>query len=387
MDKVILLRYGEIFLKGKNRSFFESCLIKNIKSALTSFNVEVSKSAGRIYVTNLDDNVEQIVECLKKVFGLVSLSVATQIDTSVQNIEEFCKTIKISNDTFKVITKRADKKFPIQSDKFSAQIGGLILDNNPTLKVDVVSPQTVVNIDIRENGKTFIYYNKIMCAGGLPLGTAGKGLLLLSGGIDSPVAGYMMARRGLSFDCIHFHSFPYTSQQAKDKVVSLAHKITPYVGEHKLYVVPFTKIQENIHKHCDDDYMVILVRRFMMKIAEKLACKLSAQALITGENLAQVASQTIQSITITNLAVQNIPVFRPLIAFDKLDIMKIAKQIGTYDTSILPYEDCCSVFLPESPVTKPKLDKIIKNEAKLDVDVLIEEAINNIEVINISHNS
>ena len=383
MEQVILLRYGEIFLKGKNRSFFESTLVKNIKSSVAQFGAEVSKSAGRIYVTNLSNNIEQIIERLQKVFGLVSLSVATQIDTSISNIEELCKTIKIKTSTFKVITKRADKKFPIQSDKFSAMMGGVILDNNSNVSVDVVNPQTIVNIDIRENGKTFIYYEKISCAGGLPLGTAGKGLLLLSGGIDSPVAGYMMAKRGLAFDCIHFHSFPYTSQQAKDKVISLAHKLTPYVHNHNLFVVPFTKIQENIHKYCDDDYMVILVRRFMMKIAERVAQKYNLQALITGENLAQVASQTIQSITVTNQAVENIPVFRPLIAFDKIEIMGIAKNIGTYETSILPYEDCCSVFLPNSPVTKHKLDKILKNESKLNVDSLIDEAINNIEIINI----
>lgn len=383
MEQVILLRYGEIFLKGKNRSFFESTLIKNIKSSVSQYGAEVSKSAGRIYVTNLSNNTVQIIQKLQKVFGLVSLSVANQIDTSIQNIENFCKTIKVNTSTFKVITKRADKKFPVQSDKFSAQMGGVILNNNPNVSVDVSNPQTIVNIDIRENGKTFIYYEKITCAGGLPLGTAGKGLLLLSGGIDSPVAGYMMAKRGLAFDSIHFHSFPYTSQQAKDKVVSLAHKLTPYIHNHNLYIVPFTKIQESIHKYCDDDYMVILVRRFMMRIAEKIAQKYNLQALITGENLAQVASQTIQSITVTNRAVEDLPILRPLVAFDKIDIMNIAKNIGTYETSILPYEDCCSVFLPDSPVTKPKLDKILKNENKLDVKNLIEEAINNIEIISI----
>ena len=383
MEQVILLRYGEIFLKGKNRSFFESTLIKNIKSSVSQYGAEVSKSAGRIYVTNLSNNTVQIIQKLQKVFGLVSLSVANQIDTSIQNIENFCKTIKVNTSTFKVITKRADKKFPVQSDKFSAQMCGVILNNNPNVSVDVSNPQTIVNIDIRENGKTFIYYEKITCAGGLPLGTAGKGLLLLSGGIDSPVAGYMMAKRGLAFDSIHFHSFPYTSQQAKDKVVSLAHKLTPYIHNHNLYIVPFTKIQESIHKYCDDDYMVILVRRFMMRIAEKIAQKYNLQALITGENLAQVASQTIQSITVTNRAVEDLPILRPLVAFDKIDIMNIAKNIGTYETSILPYEDCCSVFLPDSPVTKPKLDKILKNENKLDVKNLIEEAINNIEIISI----
>lgn len=383
MEQIILLRYGEIFLKGKNRSFFESTLIKNIKSSVSQYGAEVSKSAGRIYVTNLSNNTVQIIQKLQKVFGLVSLSVANQIDTSIQNIENFCKTIKVNTSTFKVITKRADKKFPVQSDKFSAQMGGVILNNNPNVSVDVSNPQTIVNIDIRENGKTFIYYEKITCAGGLPLGTAGKGLLLLSGGIDSPVAGYMMAKRGLAFDSIHFHSFPYTSQQAKDKVVSLAHKLTPYIHNHNLYIVPFTKIQESIHKYCDDDYMVILVRRFMMRIAEKIAQKYNLQALITGENLAQVASQTIQSITVTNRAVEDLPILRPLVAFDKIDIMNIAKNIGTYETSILPYEDCCSVFLPDSPVTKPKLDKILKNENKLDVKNLIEEAINNIEIISI----
>lgn len=384
MNKVILLRYGEIFLKGKNRCFFESTLYKNIKRAMAPFGCTVEKSISRLVVSNVGENINQVIDRLKNVFGLVSLSVADEIDTSLENITELCRDIRIKEKTFKVQTKRADKKFPLNSYGLSAQMGGVILDNNPGLKVDVVEPEVIVNIDIRESGKTYVYYKKIACVGGLPLGTAGKGLLLLSGGIDSPVAGFMMAKRGLSFDAIHFHSFPYTSQQAKDKVLSLAKQLSGIVGRFRVFVVPFTKIQENIHKNCDDDYMVILVRRFMMQIAERIAKSQGHLALITGENLAQVASQTVESITITNKAVKDLPIFRPLLAFDKIDIMDISKKIGTYETSILPYEDCCSVFLPDSPVTKPKEDRILTNEAKLDKEQLIEEAIANTEIIKIT---
>ena len=271
----------------------------------------------------------------------------------------------------------------MSSYELSAHIGGVILDNNSSISVDVVNPEVIVDIEVREGGRSYIYTDKIACAGGLPLGTAGRGLMLLSGGIDSPVAGYMMGKRGLALDAIHFHSFPYTSKQARDKVVTLAKQLTKYIGKFKLYIVPFTKIQEQIHKCCDPNYMVILVRRFMMRISEKLALNKGLQAIVTGENLAQVASQTVESMTVINNAVATLPVLRPLVAFDKVDIMNMSKMIGTYETSILPYEDCCSVFLPDNPVTKPKLDRILYNEAKLDVEGLISEAIDNIEIVEV----
>ncbi len=383
MREVILLRFGEIFLKGKNHRFFEKTLLNNIKNVAKKYNAVAEKIAGRYIVYDFDQNDrDELVTRLTQVFGIVSLSVAKEVDTDVDTITNICKDIKITKDTFKVEVKRADKRFGMQSFEFAAEMGGVILKNN-NVKVDVHNPQEVVNIDIRENGKTYISHEKIPCVGGMPVGTAGKGMLLLSGGIDSPVACFQMAKRGLSINAIHFHSYPYTSQQAKDKVIELAKLLTSYVGHINLFIVPFTNIQENIHKHCDDDYMVILVRRFMMDIAERVAQNNGCGCLITGESLAQVASQTLESITVTNNAVKMLPIFRPLIGMDKTEIMEISKKIGTYETSILPYEDCCSVFLPDSPVTKPKLDRVVRNEQKLDKEQLIEQAISGIEVMHI----
>lgn len=384
MKEVILLRFGEMFLKGKNYSFFAKTLYNNIKNAIKKYDCKIEKIAGRYLVTDFNEfNKDEVIDTLTKIFGLVSLSVATEVESTPEAIADFCKNIIISKKTFKVDVKRADKRFPIKSYEFAATLGGVILKNNPGLKVDVHTPDEVVSVDIRESGKTYISYEKIPCAGGMPIGTAGKSMLLLSGGIDSPVACYQMAKRGLNINAIHFHSYPYTSEQAKDKVISLAKLLTPYCGHINLFIVPFTKIQENIHKLCDDEYMVILVRRFMMDIAERVAKNSGCTSLITGESLGQVASQTVESITATNNAVKLLPVFRPLIGMDKSEIMEISKKIGTYETSILPYEDCCSVFLPDSPVTKPKLDRIERNEKLLDRESLINEAINNIEVMKI----
>lgn len=384
MKEVILLRFGEMFLKGKNYSFFAKTLYNNIKNAIKKYDCKIEKIAGRYLVTDFNEfNKDEVIDTLTKIFGLVSLSVATEVESTPEAIADFCKNIIISKKTFKVDVKRADKRFPIKSYEFAATLGGVILKNNPGLKVDVHTPEEVVSVDIRESGKTYISYEKIPCAGGMPIGTAGKSMLLLSGGIDSPVACYQMAKRGLNINAIHFHSYPYTSEQAKDKVISLAKLLTPYCGHINLFIVPFTKIQENIHKLCDDEYMVILVRRFMMDIAERVAKNSGCTSLITGESLGQVASQTVESITATNNAVKLLPVFRPLIGMDKSEIMEISKKIGTYETSILPYEDCCSVFLPDSPVTKPKLDRIERNEKLLDRESLINEAINNIEVMKI----
>ncbi len=386
MNEVILIRFGEIFLKGKNYSFFENSLFKNIKYRLKDINLKIEKISGRFLISKFDSsNKENIIEILKTIFGIVSISVAYEINTNLQNIIDTCRTIKINKKSFKVETKRADKTFPLKSYELSAKVGGVILENNTDKFVDVHTPEETIFIEIRENGKTYIYYNKIMCLGGMPIGTAGKGMLLLSGGIDSPVAGFQMAKRGLKLNAIHFHSYPYTSEQAKQKVIDLANIIKKYTGDIRLFIVPFTKIQEEIHKKCDDEYMVILVRRFMMDIAERVAKLNGCSALITGENLAQVASQTVESITVTNQMSKLLPIFRPLISFDKIEISKISEQIGAYETSILPYEDCCSVFLPESPVTHPKLDKIEKNEAQLDRESLINEVINNLEIIDIKN--
>lgn len=386
MKEVILIRFGEIFLKGRNYSFFENTLFKNVERRLKNFNLKLERISGRFLVSEFDlGQKDEIIEAIQTVFGLVSLSVAYEVDTSIQAIEDACSNIKIGSETFKVEVKRADKTFPIRSFEFAGRLGGVILQNNSQATVDVHSPQKVVYVDIRQNGKTYIFHDKIQCLGGMPVGTAGKAMLLLSGGIDSPVAGFLMAKRGLCINAIHFESYPYTSEQAKQKVVDLANIIKKYTGNIRLHIVPFTKIQEEIHKRCDDEYMVTLVRRFMMEIAEKVAKMTGCSAIITGENLGQVASQTVEGITMTSMMAKDLPIFRPLISFDKIEISNISEKIGTYDISVLPYEDCCSVFLPKNPVTHPKLKKIVENEALLNREMLIEDAISKMEIIDIKN--
>lgn len=386
MKEVILIRFGEIFLKGRNYSFFENTLFKNVERRLKNFNLKLERISGRFLVSDFEQSdKEEIIEAIQTVFGLVSLSTAYEAETSVKTIEDACSKVQIGSQTFKVEVKRADKTFPIKSFEFAGQLGGIILQNNPQATVDVHSPQKVVYVDIRQNGKTYIFYDKIACLGGMPVGTAGKAMLLLSGGIDSPVAGFLMAKRGLCINAIHFESYPYTSEQAKQKVIDLANIIKKYTGNIRLHIVPFTKIQEEIHKRCDDEYMVTLVRRFMMEIAEKVAKKSGCSAIITGENLGQVASQTVEGITMTSMMAKELPIFRPLISFDKIEISNISEKIGTYDISILPYEDCCSVFLPKNPVTHPKLKKILENEELLNRDILIEDAISRMEIIDIKN--
>ncbi len=383
-ENVIILRYGELHLKGNNRAYFENVLLKNIKNSLKNYTFDLKKISGRYVISSFNQNeYNQIVEKLKKIFGLVSFSPAYELKTEIEQIENECKKIaKELNGSFRITTKRADKKFPIKSDEFSAHIGGIMLNENSNLKVDLHNPETNIIIEIRENGFTYILTKIIHAHGGMPVGTAGKGLLMLSGGIDSPVAGYMMAKRGLSLCAIHFHSFPYTSLQAKEKVLTLKEILEDYTGKIKLFVVPFTKIQEAIHINCYEEYMITIMRRIMLRIAEKIAKKYNCGAIITGESLGQVASQTLESITVTNSVVESLPIFRPLIGMDKTEIMNISNDIGTYETSILPYEDCCTVFLPKNPVIKPTIKKAKYEEDKIgNLDYLIEQAINNIEII------
>lgn len=383
MNKAILIRFGEIFLKGKNKHIFERMLIHNILAALKDYQVKLTKISGRYILTEYEELYEtDIMEKVSHVFGVYSLSPCYVVKTLRQNIEDCLKQIEITTQTFKVDVKRADKFFPIQSTEFAALMGGVILDKNPGLKVNLSKPETCVYIEIREDGNTYIYSTIVKCVGGMPVGSSGGGLLLLSGGIDSPVAGYLMSKRGMPLQAIHFHSFPYTSELAKDKVISLAKIISEYTGNIKLHIVPFTKIQEEIHKHCKPEYMITLMRRIMMRIAERIAKQNDLKAIITGESLAQVASQTIESMTVTNAVIADLPVLRPLIAMDKEDIIEISKKINTYETSILPYEDCCTVFLPEHPIIKPKLEKVLKEEERLNIEELIADAISKIEVVN-----
>ena len=385
MNNVILIRFGEIFLKGKNFSFFEKRLFENIKTKLDKYECEVVKINKRFLVENYQPKLEKkIIEDLKNVFGIYSVSPAVKLETSEDNICKYLSGLKFNQKSFRVSVNRADKRFPINSIDFSKKLGGVILKNNNQLKVDLHTPELNINVDIREDGYTFIFYNVIAGAGGMPVGTSGSGMLLLSGGIDSPVAGYMVAKRGMPITALHFHSYPYTSVDAKNKVIELAEIIKDYTGAFKLYVVSFTEIQEAIHKHCDGDYMITLMRRIMYRIAERLSLKLGVQSIITGENLGQVASQTVESMTVTNDVVKTLPIFRPLICFDKEEISRVARNIGTFDTSILPYEDCCTVFLPKHPVIKPKVEKCEKEERKLDLENLINNAIDTVEIIEIN---
>ena len=383
MKNVILIKFGEIYLKGKNRGFFESLLLKNIRLSLDGITAKVIKSRMRYIVSQYDQNDEQeILDRLEKVFGIHSFCPAVEIETSEQNIFDYCKSIKIDG-TFKVDTKRADKTFQTSSMQFNAMIGEIVLDNNKNAIVDVHKPQTTIYIEIREDGKTYIYYKNIKGAGGMPIGSSADGVVLLSGGIDSPVACYKIAKRGMFLTGLHFASFPYTSEQAKQKVVSLAKIVKPYTQMKILYVVSFTEIQENIHKHCKDEYMITLMRRFMVRIAERVANMVGAKAIVTGENLGQVASQTVESITSSNSVAEVMPIFRPLIAMDKEEIIDVANKIGTFETSILPYEDCCTVFLPKYPLIKPNLRKVEIEESKLEVETLIDNALKNLEKIDI----
>ena len=379
--KVVIIRYSEIHLKGNNREFFESALISNIKHVLQDYTYEFARSNARYIIRKFDESqLEQIVDAVKNVFGVHSLSVAEEVDSNVEQIKAAALALAPTSGSFKVNTNRADKKFPIHSMNLSADIGGDILEANSSLTVDLFHPDHVVNIDIRENGKTFVYSEIIKAVNGMPVGTAGKGVVMLSGGIDSPVAAYMMAKRGMTLRAVHFHSFPYTSMQAKQKVLDLAKLVKKYSLRMTVDVVSFTEIQTAIHEKCPEEYMITIMRRFMMRIAEKLARMNGCGAVITGESLGQVASQTLESITSTN-SVANIPVFRPLIGFDKDEIIEIAERIGTFKTSILPYEDCCTIFLPKKPVTKPRLDAVLKVESALDVDTLVNNAMQNIETI------
>ena len=380
---VILVKVGEIHLKGQNRPYFERKLMDNIRNALKGSEARVSIAQSRIYIKNISDSyLNEALERLKGVFGIHAVSPALQVDkdmdvimnTAVRMLDE----AGIREGTFKVKARRADKHFPLQSPEIAVTAGEYILEHTH-LKVDVVRPEHLVQIEIREDA-AYVYVKEISCAGGMPLGTGGRAALLLSGGIDSPVAGYMIARRGVVIDAVHFHSFPHTSERAKEKVITLAELLSKYCGEIRLNVVPFTKIQEEIYEKCPDKYLTVIMRRYMMKIAEQAARRSGAGALITGESIGQVASQTLNALYCTDEAVK-MPVFRPLIVMDKLEIMDIARKIGTYETSILPYEDCCTVFTPRHPATKPGLEKVIEAEMALEEEKLIAEALDGIEII------
>lgn len=382
MEKTILIRIGEIFLKGNNKKYFFDLLKKNIVEMLNGINYKLISNQNRIYLESYESEFEaEIISRLQCVFGIYSISPAYKLKTDLDIIAQTCSEIFPKEGAFRVTVNRADKSLSKNSMQIAREIGGFMLKNSTNLKVDLYNYDFDVEVDIRENGFSYIFYRRIICLGGLPVGCGGNGMLLLSGGIDSPVAGYLMAKRGVKLYAVHYHSFPYTSEQAKEKVVELARIVSRYAGKITLFVVPFTDIQHAIKEKCPIEYMITIMRRFMMKIAEKLAKKCNCGALITGESLGQVASQTMESINVTN-SVVNLPVLRPLIGFDKNDIIEISEKINTFKTSILPYEDCCTVFLPKNPVIKPKIELAKEYEERLDIENLIENAIKQVEIFD-----
>ena len=381
MEKVIIIRYAEIHLKGKNRGYFERMFVANMEKSLRGIRHEIRRRSGRYLVENFEDGqTENIVKKLSKVFGVHSLSVGLKVLSDMDEIFRAAQLVCDGSGSFKVETHRADKKFYLTSPQISAEIGGRLLDKNKRLSVNVHEPDFVINVDVREDGTAHVFNKFIRCADGMPVGTAGRGLLLLSGGIDSPVAGHMIAKRGMKIDCLHFHSYPYTNMQARQKVMDLAKVLSEYNCGIKVSVISVKHIQEEIHKNCNGAYMVTLLRRFMMRLAERLALKDGDQCIITGESLGQVASQTIEGMTSSNSVIERLPVLRPLCGFDKNEIIERSRNIGAYDISIRPYEDCCTVFLPDYPIIKPKLEDVLAEEAKLDVRSLLDEAFSTLEV-------
>ena len=388
-EYIFIVRCGEVALKGMNKPYFERMLLDRIKKLLKKFDgVKAYRHEGLIYV-RADKSLDKqaIIKEISKVFGVASISPAVECESNMEAIgkaavEYMLEAIEERGiKTFKVEAKRADKNFPVKSPDIGRQVGAAVLKGCKVLKVDVHDPDCRLFVDVRHD-LTYIYQDKIPGYGGLPLGTNGKGMTLLSGGIDSPVATWMMAKRGMLIEAVHFHSYPYTSQRAQEKVEELASLVATYCGRFKMHVINLLPIQEQIVQNCPEEETTILVRRFMMRIAENLAANNGCNMLITGENLGQVASQTAEALVVTDAAVK-MPVMRPLIGLDKVDIMDIAQEIGTYEKSIEPYEDCCTVFLPKHPTTKPKLEKILMSESKLDAETLIDNAIESEEIIEI----
>jgi len=391
MENVIIVRFGEINLKGKNKRFFEGKLIKHIRFQLKEFiDTEIYQEYSRLYIRSRKEDQGKIIEKVRKVFGIVSLSTAVSIPSDINAIRKASFELmkerfdKEAFKTFRVTTKRANKKFPIPSMEVSSDVGGFVLKSfNGELSVDVHQPDVTLIVEIRQ--KTYITCDHFPAYGGLPLETNGSALLLLSGGIDSPVAGWMMGKRGVKVHAVHFHSYPFTSERAQEKILDLARELQNYIGEFMIFNVNLLKIQKAINEECPDEEMTIHSRRFMTRIAEKIAKRYELQALITGDNIGQVASQTMESLQVVS-EVASIPIFRPLIAYDKQDIIKVAKEINTYEISIQPFEDCCSVFLPKKPLTRPRLNNIVESEQHLDVEGLVTEAIEDMEIMKLTFN-
>ena len=387
MEKIILIKYGELTTKGDNRNLFISKIYEEMKELLANYDVKIIKNRVRMFIEVDEQLLEEVVNIVKNIFGIHRIVIATRVKTDIEEIEKnVLEVAKNTNfNTFKVETDRAYKGFPISSMDFSKQMGALILKNIPDKKVDVHNPDYLMKIEIRED-YTYIYSQEIEGLGGYPVGVAGKGLLMLSGGIDSPVAGYMAMKRGIKLECIYFESPPHTSPAAKEKVKKLVSILNTYQSSIKLHVINFTEIQEAIYKHCHPEYMITIMRRMMYRISEKVMHDRNCLVLVNGESVGQVASQTLTSMQVIN-SVTNIPVIRPVACLDKLEIIDIAKKINTYETSILPYEDCCTIFLPKHPVINPDIDVAISNENEFSYEEMIERAVTNREVITVKLNN
>ena len=388
MKEIILIKLGEIVLKGLNRRNFEDSLMRNLKRRLAKigeFHVQIAQSTISVAPVHDDTDMDEVEDCVSKVFGIAAFARACVTEKDLDKIKqaagEYLADTFDTPKTFKVEAKRSDKKFPYKSPEICDEVGGYLLERFPDISVDVHEPDVTVTVEIRDFG-AYIRAGLIRGAGGIPVGTGGKACVLISGGIDSPVASYMMAKRGLELTAVHFASPPYTSIRAEEKVVELLERVAKYSGRIKMFTVPFTEIQEQIREKCKEDYFTIIMRRFMMEIAEEIARKNGCHALITGESLGQVASQTLKAIECTDNAC-NMPVFRPLIGMDKEEIISISRKIDTFEVSIQPYEDCCTVFTPKHPKTKPVLEEVLREQNKLDCRGLVERAVEGVKLTDI----
>ena len=377
MQKVILIKYGELTTKKGNRNFFVKTLTKNIENKLAGLDTIIEKDLSRMYIHYKIEDEQTIIDKIHKIFGIHTYHIAYVTNSDMESIKnELIKTVKLENfKTFKVEVKRSDKTFPKTSMELSPIFGGIVLKNKDNIKVDVNNPDTIIHVEIRKD-HTFIYYNSYNGLGGYPSGIQGKGLLMLSGGIDSPVAGFLAMKRGIKIEAVYFEAIPHTSLEAREKVITLVNKLKIYTNDIKLHIVPFTKIQEEIYKNVSPNYVITIMRRMMYRIMESLCKKNKAKVIVNGESIGQVASQTLNSMYVIN-NVTNIPVIRPVACLDKLEIIEIAKKIDTYETSILPYEDCCTVFVPKHPIINPTLEETLKEEEKFAYDELLKEAIDN----------
>lgn len=384
MNRLILIKYGELSTKKGNRNYFINTLYNNLKYKLSSYNVKIDKDRARMTIHFSDTDLDDIKEIVGNTFGIHSYHVAYVCSSSADDIKETLLSVVRTMDfeTFKIETKRSNKSFPIHSQDFNRVLGGLLLKNIDNIKVDVHNPTLWIKVEIRDK-ETYIYYDSFDGKGGYPIGTQAKGMLMLSGGIDSPVAGFLTMKRGVKFDAVYFEAIPHTSLDAREKVISLCKKLASYTDYINLHIVNFTPIQEEIYKHCRDEYVITIMRRMMYRIMDLLCKKYDGKIIINGESIGQVASQTLTSMSVIN-EVTCVPVIRPVACMDKLEIMKIAREINTYETSILPYEDCCTVFVPKHPVINPKLSVAQAEEEKFDFNILIKEAIDNLNTIRIS---